>query len=86
MSHLRNWIRSKLYRRPCREKERAHPKFKEAYEAEVAAVKGGDYKPDEIAGNQCVADNGGKTIVLEYIEGCSTTRVIESIQHKTEKP
>lgn len=48
-------------------------------------VKGGDYKPDEIAGNQCVADNGGKTVVLEYVEGCSTTRVIESIQHKTEK-
>lgn len=48
-------------------------------------VKGGDYRTDEIAGNQCVADNGGKTVVLEYIDGCSTTRVIESIQHKAEK-
>ena len=28
--------------RECREKERDHPKFNEAYEAEVAAVKGGD--------------------------------------------
>lgn len=48
-------------------------------------VKGGDYQPDEIAGNQCVADNGGKTVVLEYIDGCSTTQVIESIQKKSKQ-
>jgi len=29
--------------RDCREKERAHPKYQEAHDAEVEAVMGGDY-------------------------------------------
>ena len=43
-------------------------------------VKGGDYKPEEIAGGQQVADNGGKVIVLDFLDGYSTTKLIEMAQ------
>lgn len=39
---------------PCETKEKAHPRYKEAWEAELAAVKRGDYnfpgigKPDDL--------------------------------------
>lgn len=42
-------------------------------------VKGGDYRPEQIAGYDCVKLNGGEVVVLAYREGCSTTRIIESI-------
>lgn len=45
-------------------------------------VKGGDYQPDAIAGGKCVKDSGGEVIVLDYIEGCSTTRIIDVIRGK----
>ncbi len=41
-------------------------------------VKGGDYKPDEIAGAKCVIDNGGKVEVLSLRDGCSTSNIIEA--------
>lgn len=41
-------------------------------------VKGGDYKPEEIAGGKQVAENGGKVIVLDFLEGYSTTKLIET--------
>ncbi len=43
-------------------------------------VKGGDYKPSEIAGHDCVTANGGEVVVLEFLEGCSTSRIIDSIR------
>jgi D-beta-D-heptose 7-phosphate kinase/D-beta-D-heptose 1-phosphate adenosyltransferase len=43
-------------------------------------VKGGDYKPEDIAGGAAVIDNGGEVRVLEFIDGQSTTRIIESIR------
>ncbi|GAB6035339.1 bifunctional D-glycero-beta-D-manno-heptose-7-phosphate kinase/D-glycero-beta-D-manno-heptose 1-phosphate adenylyltransferase HldE [Galenea microaerophila] len=43
-------------------------------------VKGGDYRPDEIAGAQCVWDNGGEVEVLSFWEGYSTTKMVERIQ------
>lgn len=42
-------------------------------------VKGGDYGPEQIAGYECVKGNGGEVVVLAFREGCSTTRIIESI-------
>ncbi|GAB4362184.1 MAG: bifunctional D-glycero-beta-D-manno-heptose-7-phosphate kinase/D-glycero-beta-D-manno-heptose 1-phosphate adenylyltransferase HldE [Gammaproteobacteria bacterium] len=42
-------------------------------------VKGGDYRPEQIAGYECVKQNGGEVVVLAFREGCSTTRIIESI-------
>ncbi|MEJ2361058.1 MAG: bifunctional D-glycero-beta-D-manno-heptose-7-phosphate kinase/D-glycero-beta-D-manno-heptose 1-phosphate adenylyltransferase HldE [Gammaproteobacteria bacterium] len=42
-------------------------------------VKGGDYKPEDVAGGSCVIDNGGEVSILDYIEGHSTTDIIKSI-------
>lgn len=42
-------------------------------------VKGGDYRPEQIAGHDCVKANGGEVVVLAFRAGCSTTRIIETI-------
>ncbi|WP_027251919.1 bifunctional D-glycero-beta-D-manno-heptose-7-phosphate kinase/D-glycero-beta-D-manno-heptose 1-phosphate adenylyltransferase HldE [Photobacterium halotolerans] len=43
-------------------------------------VKGGDYKPEQIAGGQEVIANGGEVRVLNFEDGCSTTEIIEAIR------
>ena len=43
-------------------------------------VKGGDYRPEEIAGGPCVKDAGGEVIVLNFVDGCSTTNIINVIR------
>jgi len=43
-------------------------------------VKGGDYKPEEIAGADAVLANGGAVEVLTFKEGRSTTSIIESMK------
>ena len=43
-------------------------------------VKGGDYRPDEIAGARCVRAAGGEVIVLDFVEGFSTTAIIQSLE------
>lgn len=43
-------------------------------------VKGGDYKPEEIAGGKEVIAAGGEVRVLNFEDGCSTTEIIESIR------
>ncbi|KXI21548.1 bifunctional D-glycero-beta-D-manno-heptose-7-phosphate kinase/D-glycero-beta-D-manno-heptose 1-phosphate adenylyltransferase HldE [Photobacterium sanguinicancri] len=43
-------------------------------------VKGGDYKPEEIAGGQEVIAAGGEVLVLNFEDGCSTTEIIEAIR------
>lgn len=40
-------------------------------------VKGGDYKPEEIAGAHYVTEKGGKVIILDFVDGVSTTQIIE---------
>ncbi len=44
-------------------------------------VKGNDYAPDEIAGNEAVAANGGKVETIDLVPGFSTTLLIEKIQN-----
>lgn len=39
-------------------------------------VKGGDYKPEQIAGAVEVIQNGGKIEILPFVDGCSTTQTI----------
>ena len=46
-------------------------------------VKGGDYKPKEIAGYDCVVDNGGEVVVLDYHDGLSTSNTIQAIIDNT---
>ena len=41
-------------------------------------VKGGDYQVDEIAGANCVIENGGEVEVLSLRDGCSTSNIIKS--------
>ncbi len=45
-------------------------------------VKGGDYRPQDIAGGRCVQDNGGEVRVLDFIEGHSTSDIIKNILEK----
>ncbi len=42
-------------------------------------VKGGDYRPEEIAGGREVLDNGGEVRVLSFRDGHSTSRIIEKL-------
>jgi rfaE bifunctional protein nucleotidyltransferase chain/domain len=43
-------------------------------------VKGGDYRPDEIHGREEVEAAGGRVMALPFIEGASTSSIIERIK------
>ncbi|MNY74946.1 Bifunctional protein HldE [compost metagenome] len=43
-------------------------------------VKGGDYKPEDIAGSKEVWANGGEVKVLNFEDGLSTTGIIKAIK------
>jgi len=43
-------------------------------------VKGGDYRPDEVAGGECVTDNGGSVEILKFVDGYSTTSMIDRMK------
>jgi len=43
-------------------------------------VKGGDYRPQQIAGYACVTAAGGEVRVLDYADGCSTSAIIDAIR------
>ncbi|MBF9001612.1 MULTISPECIES: bifunctional D-glycero-beta-D-manno-heptose-7-phosphate kinase/D-glycero-beta-D-manno-heptose 1-phosphate adenylyltransferase HldE [Vibrio] len=43
-------------------------------------VKGGDYKPEEVAGGKEVIAAGGEVRILNFEDGCSTTEIIEAIK------
>jgi D-beta-D-heptose 7-phosphate kinase/D-beta-D-heptose 1-phosphate adenosyltransferase len=45
-------------------------------------VKGGDYRPEQIAGSDCVTRHGGEVVVLGYQDGCSTSAMIEAIRRE----
>jgi len=45
-------------------------------------VKGGDNVVDKIPGGDCVREAGGQVMVLTYVDGISTTKIIESIKEK----
>lgn len=42
-------------------------------------VKGGDYQAGQIIGSNFVRSYGGKVVILPYLEGFSTTRLIRRI-------
>ncbi|MGR9088446.1 MAG: bifunctional D-glycero-beta-D-manno-heptose-7-phosphate kinase/D-glycero-beta-D-manno-heptose 1-phosphate adenylyltransferase HldE [Gammaproteobacteria bacterium] len=39
-------------------------------------VKGGDYKPEQVAGGDCVIKAGGEVKILQFVDGQSTTAMI----------
>lgn len=43
-------------------------------------VKGGDYRPEQIAGHRCVRKAGGEVVVLDYRDGLSTSAIIAGIK------
>jgi rfaE bifunctional protein nucleotidyltransferase chain/domain len=43
-------------------------------------VKGGDYKISEIVGAEIVKENGGKVKIIPFIDGYSTTSIINRLQ------
>lgn len=45
-------------------------------------VKGGDYKPEDIAGSKEVWANGGEVRVLNFEDGISTSNIIKAIRSK----
>ena len=42
-------------------------------------VKGGDYRPEDIAGGRCVTEHGGEVRILDFVEGHSTSDIIKNI-------
>jgi len=49
-------------------------------------VKGGDYRPEEIAGAREVLSHGGEVRVLSFRDGHSSSRVIEALGLKGSPP
>ena len=45
-------------------------------------VKGGDYKPDEVVGRDIVEARGGRLELIQFVEGKSTTNIINKINQK----
>ncbi|MYA31636.1 MAG: bifunctional D-glycero-beta-D-manno-heptose-7-phosphate kinase/D-glycero-beta-D-manno-heptose 1-phosphate adenylyltransferase HldE [Gammaproteobacteria bacterium] len=45
----------------------------------LVLAKGGDYKPEEIAGGDAVERLGGRVVVLPYRDGLSTTTLLERL-------
>ena len=43
-------------------------------------VKGGDYVAEKIVGYDTVKKNGGEVTVLPFVEGCSTTSIVDKIK------
>jgi D-beta-D-heptose 7-phosphate kinase/D-beta-D-heptose 1-phosphate adenosyltransferase len=43
-------------------------------------VKGGDYRPEQIAGHDCVQANGGSVRVLEFVQDRSTSRILDALR------
>jgi len=44
-------------------------------------IKGGDYQPDDIIGASEVRDNGGEVLVIPFVDGYSSSKLIQRIQH-----
>ena len=45
-------------------------------------VKGGDYKPEDVVGRDIVEARGGRLELLPFVEGKSTTNVVEKLKGK----
>jgi len=48
-------------------------------------VKGGDWSREQIVGGEVVEGNGGRVIIIPFVEGSSTTNIIETIWERYEK-
>lgn len=48
-------------------------------------TKGGDYEIHQIAGSQHVIRHGGEVIILPFVDGCSTTKMVKKMALETSK-
>ncbi len=48
-------------------------------------VKGGDWTKDEVVGSEVVEGLGGKVVLLPFVDGSSTSNLIEAILKRHEK-
>jgi D-beta-D-heptose 7-phosphate kinase/D-beta-D-heptose 1-phosphate adenosyltransferase len=62
----------------CLFSEETPKKLIEAVSPDVL-VKGGDWKPDQIVGSDFVLSRGGEVKSLQFVEGRSTTGIVETI-------
>jgi D-beta-D-heptose 7-phosphate kinase/D-beta-D-heptose 1-phosphate adenosyltransferase len=46
-------------------------------------VKGGDYQPEDVAGGDCVRRAGGEVRILNFVDGYSSSRIINRIKERT---
>ena len=46
-------------------------------------MKGGDYKAEEIVGYDSVTKRGGVVIVLPFLDGRSTTNIVQRMRELT---
>jgi rfaE bifunctional protein nucleotidyltransferase chain/domain len=46
-------------------------------------VKGGDYRPDEVVGRAEVEKAGGRVVILDYLQGRSTSSMLERLREET---
>ena len=44
-------------------------------------AKGGDYQESDIAGSNLVKENGGEVVIIPFIDGFSSTNIIEQIKN-----
>ncbi len=42
-------------------------------------VKGGDYTPETVVGRSAVEENGGRVEIIPFVDGLSSTNVVETI-------
>ncbi|MFK5971540.1 MAG: bifunctional D-glycero-beta-D-manno-heptose-7-phosphate kinase/D-glycero-beta-D-manno-heptose 1-phosphate adenylyltransferase HldE [Candidatus Marithrix sp.] len=45
-------------------------------------VKGSDYQVSQIAGSDCVLNQGGQVLTLDILAGCSTSNIIKTLQEE----
>ncbi len=43
-------------------------------------VKGGDYSPNDVVGRDIIKSRGGEVVIIPYVEGRSTTKIIEKLR------
>lgn len=48
-------------------------------------VKGGDWTKENIVGKEVVEGSGGEVVILPFVQGSSTTNIIETILRRYEK-
>jgi len=48
-------------------------------------VKGGDWTPEQVVGREVVEGSGGRVVILPFVEGSSTTNIIDVILEKYEE-